>query len=427
MALPKSAQTHGKRSGKWSVACPPPWPVADLTILREVDGDLGAELLLALCNVRLVAQTPAELRGSLFTPHPPRYDAELAPEPIRDAVNVFARVVSAVSAVPDRQVARACRAVAEWAEGSSYSVTAVCFAEAAAHLLPHDAEMANLAGRACRRAADRPRAELWYERGYGLARRSGDTEQYVRGHLGFGNLLRDFGEHGRALSWIKRAGLSARKGGLRDVSGEALHDAYTIAYLRGDLARAVSLARRAARVYPVHAKRRPYFSADFALLLARRGLYAESLELLRIVQAYLSAPADALHVWGLVAYASGGSRDEEAYDCALTRVREGVDLHHDAGAAALAYAAAGALLLERWGVADELIAEARRRAEGDVLASELADRVGRDIANRTTGVSRPHENDPTVAALRGVFPDVVARLRRWRGPTWRPPKQHQLT
>jgi tetratricopeptide (TPR) repeat protein len=423
MSPPKPARAKGKRSGKWSVACPPPWGLDDLALVREVDAELGAELLLALYNVRLVAQTPVELRGSLFTPHPPRFSVELAPEKIQNALPVFARVLYESASISERELARACRAVAEWAEDSSRPITAIGFAEAAAHLLPEDAELANLAGRACRRGRDRARAELWYERGWGLARRAGDIKQYVDGHLGFGNLLRDFGEHARAMRWIKRAGLSARKGGLKESGAEALHDACNLAYLREDLGRASSLARRAARVYPVHAQRRPYFSADLALLLSRRGLYQEALELVQGVQQHLKAPVECLHLWGLVAYTAGGAKERETYGLALAEVRGAADTYPEVGGAALAYAAAGAHLLEDWETADELIEEAVRRTEGDALASQLAARVGRDIAARTPGVRRPPDDDPSVAALRGVVPEAAARLRRWRGPTWRPPKK----
>jgi tetratricopeptide (TPR) repeat protein len=425
MATPKSAQTKGKRSGKWSVACPPTWPLDDLTVVREVDGALGVELLLALYNTRLVAQTPAELRGALFTAHAPRYDAEEAPESVRTAIRVFGRLVANAPSVTDRELAQACRIVAEWAEGNSYRVTAIGFAEVAAHLLPEDAEMANLAGRACRRAADRARAELWYERGWGLARRAGDVQQYVDGHLGFGGLLRDSGEYGRAFKIIKTAGLAARREGMLESAAEALHDAWYLAYLREDLSRAAVLALRASRIYPVHAKRRPYYTADLALLLCRRGLYPEAVDLLHLAMEYLHAPVERLHLYGLLAYAAAGAQDRDAFLRSLREVQAAAERHPEVGGAALAYAAAGAHLTEDWGLAENLILQAIEQTRGDAPATALAERVAQDIAARRPGVRRPPDDDPFVPALRGVVPEAASRLRRWRGPTWRPPKKRQ--
>lgn len=420
ISLRAPALTMQKRSGQWSVAAPPNWPLDDLAILREVDGEVGRELLLALYNARLYEETPVDLRTELF-----QVTGSLAPDipgpaEIRDSLHLFFRLPREPLSISERQLSRACRVVAEWAEDRSYSVTAVAFAELAARLVADNPELCNRAGRACRRAGERERAELWYERGFGLARRRGDVLQYVKGHLGYGSIFRDHGEYARALKWVKRASIAARKGGHREAGAEAMHDAFTLAYLEEDLPRAASLIRRAARIYPVHARRVPYFAADMALLLSRRGLYGMALELLRIVQGHLTAPVDCLQVWGLVAFASGGAGDREAFATALENIREMAKLYRESSAASLAYAAAGAHLLRDWQLAEGLIAEAPERAAGDTLSTELAERVGRDIARRATDTQAPADQDPATAALRAIVPEVAARVRRWRGPTWRP-------
>lgn len=423
MPPPKAKQTRRKRSGPWFVSPPPNWPLSDLNVLREVDGDTAVDLLLALYNVRLLADSPPELRGNLFRAPAEVTINESAPDRLRDPLRLFSQLVREPTRVRDRDMAAACRAVAEWAEDHSHRVTAIGFAEAAARLLPEDAELANLAGRACRRAGDRPRAELWYERGWGLARKSGDIKQYVDGHLGLGGLLRDFGEYSRALKKIKRAGLSARKKGMRESAAEALHDAWYLAYLREDLSRAASLALRASKVYPIHARRRPYYTADLALLLTRRGLYAEALDLLRLALTHLHAPVERLHVFALIAYAAGGARDYDAFALALREVQDSASRHPEVGGAALAYAAAGAHLMEDWTLADSLISESIERTRGDVTASALAERVAADIAVRRPGIGRPADDEAFVPALLGIVPEAAARLRRWRGATWRPPRR----
>lgn len=257
MVSRKSARQKRKRSGRWSIACPPNWPLNDVEILREVDGELGPMLLLACYNVRLAAEADPDLRPSLFGRRIAVDATRCAPLEILEASEVLARLVSSRGDVPDRELADACRAIAEWAEAHSRSITAIAYAEAAARLLPDDPEMANLAGRACRRGGERQRAELWYERGAGLARRVGNTLEQVNGWLGFGNLYRDEGDFGRAFVWIRRAGRTARRGGLRESAGEALHDAFFVSYLNENLPRAAVWAERAARIYPVHADRLP--------------------------------------------------------------------------------------------------------------------------------------------------------------------------
>jgi tetratricopeptide (TPR) repeat protein len=389
-----SAPAHRKRSGQWSVAAPPNWPLDELTVLREVDGEVGRELLLGIYNARLFAETPAHLRGELFEVTGNAVLDIPLPDEIRDALHLLFHLPREPRAISERELARACRVIAEWAENRSYSMTAVGFAEVAARLVPDDPELANRAGRACRRAGERARAELWYERGFGLARRRGDVLQYVKGHLGYGSIFRDHGEYGRALKWIKRAGISARKGGHREAGAEAMHDAFTLAYLQEDMSRASSLIRRAARIYPVHARRVPYFAADLALLLSRRGLYGMALELLRVVQAHLTAPVECLQVWGLVAFASGGAGERHVFATALQHIRQVADLYRESSAAALAYAAAGAHLLRDWELAESLITEATERAAGDTLSEDLAARVRRDIALRAPGVPVASEQEP---------------------------------
>ncbi|HEU0299562.1 MAG TPA: hypothetical protein VFR37_08915, partial [Longimicrobium sp.] len=140
----------------------------------------------------------------------------------------------------------------------------------------------------------------------------------------------------------------------------------------------------------------------------------------KIVQSHLTAPVEALQVWGLVMYAAGGAGDQEMYTAALRKVEEMARTYAESSAGALAYAAAGAHLMREWETADKLIAEATRRATGDRLTEDLAARVARDIGARAEGDLPPPDHDPSIAGLLGLVPDIASRLRRWRGPTWRP-------
>lgn len=293
------------------------------------------------------------------------------------------------------------------------------YAEVAAHLRPDDPEMANLAGRACRRASARQRAELWYERGAGLARRAENALEATNGLLGFGNLYRDEGDFGRAFIWIRRAGRAARRGGLRESAAEALHDAFFVSYLQDNLLRAAAWAERAAKVYPVHAARLPYFAADLSLLLGRNALYREAITILDAVGGHLTAPVERLQIYAILAWMTGGAQDKVGFSQALERVREMAAGLPYASGAALAYSAAGAQHLGEWELAEELIREATTRID-DALAARLAARVHADIRARAPGAPRPTDSHPAVRSLVFIAEKVEYRVRRWRGPTWRP-------
>lgn len=424
MAPQGSAAEKEKRSGQWFVGPPPNWPFDDLTIVREVDAPLGGALLLALYNVRLVVDTPASIRNHLFVGDVAVNAHAEAPVEIRDALSLFATLVRSPQDVSDGELARACRVIAEWAEANSKSLTAVGYAEAAAHLIPDNPEFANLAGRACRRAGERQRAELWYERGAGLARRAENPLEHVNGLLGFGNLYRDQSDFARAFTWIRRAGRTARRGGLRESAGEALHDAFFLSYLQDNLLRAATWAERAAKIYPVHANRFPYFAADLSLLLGRVGLYHESIKLLDAAKAHLDAPVEQLQLFAILAWVSGGAQDPQRFAESLGQVQQLADQLPYASAAALAYGAAGAQHLGEWALAEELIQEALTRVD-NALAARLAARVQADIRAREPGPPRPSAGDPAVRSLVWVAEDVYARLRRWRGPTWRRRQRRQ--
>lgn len=422
MPTTESARKNMKRSGQWFVGPPPNWAIEDLTLVREVAGDLGAALLLGVYNVRLFADTPVDLRANLFCAQLAVQPGPNAPQEIRDAIDVLAGIVLSPRSTRDVDVARACRAVAEWAEAHSKPVTAVAYAEAAALLVPDDAEMANLAGRACRHAGERQRAELWYERGAGLARRVGDAEQHVNGLLGFGNLYRDHSQFSRAFVWVRRAGRAARRGGLRESAGEALHDAFFLSYLVDNLSRAATWAERAAKIYPVHAKRYPYFAADLALLLGRNGLHHEAIEIVRAVQAHLQAPVERVQLWAVAAWLGGGTGNRGLFFESLAQVRIITNELQQPSAAELAYCAAGAQHLGDWGLAEELIRESSARMDSP-LAARLAARVRADIDQRQPGPDRPPPADPTCRRLLHLAGEVLYRTRRWRGPTWRPRKK----
>ncbi len=326
------------------------------------------------------------------------------------------------TATPPRLI-WACQRVAAWAYERGHRLTAVCYAEAAAAIEPTSAALADGAGRMCRTCGFVPRAELWYDRAVGLARRSRSPDEYVTACLGWGNLLRDRGELRRALPKIKRAGATARTAGMKGRAAEAVHDVFTIEMLLENYPRAVAFARRALALYPRHHRRYPYMAADFAALLVRRGLFPEALQILREVQNRLTSPGEQLQVWGLVGWAAGGLPSESSlFTRAVEIVVTGAQIHPYPAPGAVYGLAQGARLRSDWTLALQLSERARNLAhESDDQATyKVADTLTRELHLQRIGVGEPAADDAAAVVLRRIASEALKRLEAWRGPTWRP-------
>lgn len=221
---------------------------------------------------------------------------------------------------------------------------------------------------------------------------------------------------------LKRAGLAAKRAGLRAQAAEALHDVFTIALLREDFPRAAVYARRALAVYPRHHRRLPYMAADFAGLLIRRGLFAPALSILDSVRSRLTAPADQFQLNGLVAWAAAGAGRAGRFQEAAGAVRRESDTYHESSPGALYYVGEGARQLGDWDQAQRMALDAISRAEqiGDVLTAAFARRLADAASRRIPGVPPLRPEDASGAVLRRMAPAVRLLVRGWHGPTWRP-------
>lgn len=422
------------RGAPWSTVPPPRWPLDD--------GKLRNELLCSPLRfteaVRLelwrnvekveawagVADKSQVLRGPISPAVQERRRTALheADAAIRDPLAVLINACENPAEAEAERLVPACLALAEWSGERGLSECGTRYAEAAAAIAPASAEAANAAGRLCRRAGYRMRAEMWYERAIGLARASQSLREYIRAHLGLASVLRDAGEHARALPLLKRAGLSAKRAGLRAQAAEALHDVFTIALLREDYPRAAIYARRALAVYPRHHRRLPYMAADFAGLLIRRGMFAPALSILETVRTRMTGPADQFQLHGLLAWAAAGARREVRFREAATYVERLSTAFPESRPGALYYAGEGARQLEEWEYAHRLALDAVASAEqiGDVLTVALARRLADAASKRVPGVPPLGQEDASGAVLRRIAPAVRLLVRRWHGQTWRP-------
>ena len=418
--------TENERCYTW---VPPNWRLRELSLLQEHPTDpMGYEIWRAISRIRLWAES-REDRDRLFA-NPPRHQADRsgrdqirAVDPaLAERLDVFDRLRDRTRPPADRELVDACYRMVLWGEKRGATETSMLFAEAAASLDENNPRLANTAGRVCRRAGERQRAEVWYSRGIGLARSSQNLREYSSGHLGLAAVIRDGGEHYRALKLIRRAGNAAKRAGLRGVAAGAYQDALGVATLSGDFRRALHFAERALHVYPVHHKRLPTFGADLGFLLVCRGLYQPAVSILPDVISRMDRPVERLIVWGTLARAAGGCGDSERYAQALEQIRRAAHVYRSVGDGALYSAAEGARLLGRWKEAAELVEEAIASAKetDSPFVLGLSQELLNEIHHRRPGRRASADADAEGNLLRVLAAEMRMRLLRWRGPTWRP-------
>lgn len=439
-------------AASWLVPVPPPWEFDESLWLHEIvpdasDEDVGDTLAALLWRqLRILRKWAVQAEAPPSAEYASVESASLrelrtvaaaqAPE-LATAIRIFGEA----SRPGIKTLVAACRQVVQWAEDRGWSETAMRYAEAAAELDPENPEFANLAGRVCRRGGQRARAEIWYQRAIALARAKKNAprpqgedgrarartnvREYVSAHLGYSAVLRDSGRFAEALRYIRRAGQTAKRAGMRGKAAEAFHDATFLATLRGDLSRATLYARRALAVYPRHHLRFPAFGHDLALLLLERGMYSHALSLLSTVVVKITAPAERLVVMGTLARAAAGVGYRLRYTEVARRVQEMAPQHLTMEAGAIYNIAEGARLLNDWESAARLagLAVASGRVNDQPLAVERAERLLRDVAALRPGISPLSRHDARGAILRKLAAVARLLLRRWRGPTWRPRRQ----
>lgn len=400
---------------------PPKWRLSELAVVIEVTPEaLAVEVWRALARVRLWAEGDVPNEG-LFSSRAMtresmlRRDEAYAQSPeIADAL----RMLGPDSIVRADRNARllACQEISAWAEERGYFKTAVQAAEAAAFCEPADPALANAAGRVCRHAGERGRAEVWYARGVGLARESQDRREYISAHLGIAAVLRDGGQHLRALRLIARAAKTAKRGGIRGKAAESFHEALSVTLLQRHFERATEFARRALETYPVRHQRLPAFVYDVAFLMVSQGLYGIALQLLTQTADKISLPHERMIVIGTLARAAGGAGSRERYKDALRKVLEAAPAFQTIAAGPMYSCALGAQLLGEWDEAKDLtrVAIASARENDLPIVLDLARQLDRDLDSRLPGTPPVDWRSPHVEALRAIAMESARKLSRWR-------------
>ncbi|HET6763104.1 MAG TPA: hypothetical protein VFH27_05510, partial [Longimicrobiaceae bacterium] len=217
-------------------------------------------------------------------------------------------------------------------------------------------------------------------------------------HLQRGNFPAARRAHGRCLR-------AARRHGLRELEGNALHDLFVTAYHAGEHDEAIRFAGQALAAYgPAH-RQVPRLAYDLAYNWVLQGHFREALPVAAALLPRFGTAAERLLVRGLICRAAGGAGDGAAFEAACGEVvAAGMgETAPDTYSGALVGVAHGAASLGRWALAEQMAtrisAVAQERGEGELvmMADTLLDAARR---RQRTDVALQQETagDTSVAA-----------------------------
>lgn len=358
----------------------PQWPRDEWAVVDE--GDWPFQLLLwqRARDVALWSGIAPEQRRGIFADPVPQWqvvaEAEAAgTEGVADPLRVLSAMIRYPELAQAVDVCAACMAISEWAASNHLPETALRFAEGAATANQTDAHAAAHAGQIAAREAADDRAEVWYERGIRIGRRTEDWEWYIRSNLRLGILRYEQGKYRAARRCYGRARSRALWAGLPAFVGKAHHDMMLIELAVGAFMTADRHARSALEYYPLHYERLPHIAQDYAVVLSTYGFHAEALRVIDLALPGITLPSERIAVLGTQAKAAAGAGNRSLYRGAAEDVRLLASVSELNAAGALALAGEGAVAARDWRRAEELASlaldiatrrrerEPRRRAE----------------------------------------------------------------
>ena len=290
-------------------------PFEGYAVLTELRGALGGLLWQSLRDTDLWSASPPEARRALFEAGLLKrrrtwLAGALEPgSPLAAPLRLLARAVEGRARVDADDVVDACQAISRWAGENGHTRTAIAFAQSAAYAAPDRASAAHLVALLARRGAEHRRAETWFRRALGLARRTGDWKHYGLACVGLGNLFLQRGQYPTARSWFNRALRVARRHGLWHVRPMALHDLFCMAAESGQMQEAETYARRAFRAYGRRHPRLVALAHDVGRFWMMQGDYTRALKVLRAVLPHITRKAERRLASSNIALAAAGLGD----------------------------------------------------------------------------------------------------------------------
>jgi tetratricopeptide (TPR) repeat protein len=243
-----------------------------------------------------------------------------------------------------------CQRISRWAEEKGLPRTAIAYAYAAAVISPGATELAFRVGFLARKEADHARAEAWFRRAIGLARRSQDVRMQATTLISLGNLFVRRGDYQHAEMAHRKALRLARRHGLRELRGKALHDLCVVAFETGQFEKAERFAYHAYKVYRRGHPLLPVLAHDVAAFWLLQGKFQRALDTFQAAFSLMREQPQQLWILGNIAHAAGGAGRREDFTGAWVQAWRIIDSQPASGSTgpALLNLAYGAVHLEDW-------------------------------------------------------------------------------
>lgn len=346
-------------------------------ILDEFPTPLGVYLWHRARDVTLWASLPAGERVGTFTPQAADRAVLLlldaAPEDLpASAVEGFDRILRQPGDVSGTDVAGFAESVATWAQRCGAPATALAYTQAAALAAPASPGRALATGQLAAAAGQGGRSETWFRRSVALARRAGAWSIYVRAYLELGALREEEGLVDAAQEMFIRALRGARRAGVREERGAAIHGLMRVALRRGRLEDAERLGRHARRFMD---RDTPGLRHDLAELAVRRGEGAAEVPVLRELLGSRTQHAERVATLRLLCRAAAQAGDRATLEDVWPEVQElarAAQPGDDAGSVLLevARAAASAGAVRRAEAIARAVAQSASTPEESITTTE---------------------------------------------------------
>lgn len=400
---------------------------------------MGVELLVLVVKVWLTAWTPPASRQKLFPKTTASHVGDRrttalkdAPPDLRDDLRTLMRVTGR-RPPSETEVAKACEAVAEWAQAAGCPKTALHFAEASAAIVPRNPYFAWIAGRANRILADSKkcgwRAEAFYDRAIRYAYRDLNWYVYIRSHLGYGRLCVDRGAFDEAVTHYERASAASIDQGHDWLAALTLHDLVVLCFQRGNIGQARKYAVEALEIYPRHNERFPLAVHDALYLYLINNHSAEIEPLLQILFTVPVPLHEQVLVASTLARTAGQLQHADEFSRCEARVlalAPDHGFHAGFGYVNLAFGA--------WGLGNTHRAReyamrgiALGRERGDAYDVEIGEQLLADLDQGKTAPQPVPMSDPEQLEVIARLSAIVTRnVISWHGGTWTRKEGDQL-
>lgn len=388
------------------------------TLVRELPQELALTTWQTLSSVLLWAGQEPAWRGDLFEPTAMReWEERLLREDwepeLRDPLAVLVGELARLEHGSPEGIAQACLCVTDWAVERCYWATAIGFAEAAGLSWPEQPQYAWTVGRLMRTRGLVREATAWLKRAERVAVQKRDRDVQARALSSLGNL------HGLVAGDLRKAVKAheealriARRHGLRNREGEAMHDLFVVTWYLGRSREAEEYAGGAVEIYKASSHPRlPALAHDIASSWTAAGYYGPALQLLEAAAAHFDEPSERVQVLASLAFAAAGCGNAASFSAVTGEIHRFPEPVVEQSGAALIDVARGAAMLADWNLAEQLITRVLESARPpiDPGLRDLAQEVRNDVMKRQAPApARNEHGHPRAAHLAG---DIVAALQ----------------